>query len=383
VAADTLHAAVTAVPLGVAFGFILERAGLGDARVIRAQLLGTDFTVMLVMFGAIVTAMLGLMWGSALGAVDAGAVAMPPTDVGAQVVGAIVFGGGFAIAALCPGTACVAAASGRRDGIAAVTGVFAGTLLTPLAWPTVGLAAAAGPDERRVLPDDLGIPVWAVASAVVALAIAAGMVARLRRGAREGIPWWRPGTIEAVALTLAIAYAAVEGRPSATPASLAAVAGAIEREEDHVDVLELAQWIRDGRRDLRVIDVREGVDTGTYVIPRAEVVPLGAVASLAVGAGDLVVLYSDGGTHAAQAWVLLRLRGVRNVRVLRDGLAAWEDEVLSPVLPAASDDATRERARQTRELSLWFGGQPRVGDGAFERAARGGSTPRRRRRNTC
>ncbi|MBC7895342.1 MAG: YeeE/YedE family protein, partial [Cytophagaceae bacterium] len=132
----------TAVPVGIAFGVVLERAGLGDARVIRGQLVGRDFTVVVVMFGAIVTAMLGMLWMDALGLVPAITVATPPTDLAAQAVGAIIFGGGFGIAALCPGTACVAAASGRRDGVAAVAGVFAGTLLTPLAWPSLGRVVA-------------------------------------------------------------------------------------------------------------------------------------------------------------------------------------------------------------------------------------------------
>jgi hypothetical protein len=44
--------ATTAIPIGVAFGFILERAGLGDPRVIAGQLVGRDFTVIRVMFGA-------------------------------------------------------------------------------------------------------------------------------------------------------------------------------------------------------------------------------------------------------------------------------------------------------------------------------------------
>ncbi|HUF29559.1 MAG TPA: hypothetical protein VMM77_02770, partial [Gemmatimonadaceae bacterium] len=59
---EPLPAIITALPIGVAFGVILERTGLGDPRVIAGQLTGRDFTVVRVMFGAIVTAMLGLVW---------------------------------------------------------------------------------------------------------------------------------------------------------------------------------------------------------------------------------------------------------------------------------------------------------------------------------
>jgi hypothetical protein len=264
---DSLPLAATAIPIGIAFGVVLERAGLGDSRVIRGQLTGTDFTVILVMFGAIVTAMLGLLWGDALGVVSMGDMAAPPTDLAAQAVGAIVFGGGFAIAALCPGTACVAAASGRRDGIAAVAGVFGGTLVTPALWPALGVVAEPSPDERRFLWADLGVPIWSIAVALVLFAIAARMFVRWKAPRPSARPWWHPTVVETVGLTLAIAYAGVESRPTSSPVALASLAGEIAREEDHVDVLDLAQWIREGRRDLRVIDVREGVDTGTYVIP--------------------------------------------------------------------------------------------------------------------
>src|SRR5262245_14358841 len=66
----SLPPAVTAIPIGIAFGVILERAGLGDPKVIAGQLLGRDFTVVRVMFGAIVTAMLGVVWASAAGWID-------------------------------------------------------------------------------------------------------------------------------------------------------------------------------------------------------------------------------------------------------------------------------------------------------------------------
>lgn len=380
---ESLHPAATAIPVGIAFGMILERAGLGDPRVIRGQLVGTDYSVILVMFGAIVTAMLGLLWCDALGVVDLRAIATPPTDIGGQVVGGIIFGGGFAISSLCPGTACVAAASGRRDGVAAVGGVLLGTIATPLLWPWLGRAVADVPDEQRLLPAELGLPTWVVAAALVMLAIAAVRIARLREPPLQRAPWWKVSRLEVGGLTLALALAAVGGRPANAPAQVASLAGVIEREEDHVDAVELATWIRDAKPGLRVIDLREGVDTGTYVIPGAELASLGDLATLPVAAGDFLVLYSDGGAHAAQGWVLLQLRGIRNARVLKDGMAAWEDEVLEPILPSGDDDALRAEAARIRELSLWFGGRPHVGDAPFERATRDERTLRKRRRRTC
>lgn len=374
-------ALVLPLVIGIAFGAILERAGLGDARVIRGQLTGHDFSVVLVMFGAIGTAMLGLLWADVLGFASRNTMAIPPTDLGAQALGAIIFGGGFGMAALCPGTACVAAASGRRDGMAAVAGVFGGTLALPAIWPGVASVVASVPDEGRTLPADLGLPTWAVATIITSMAILGAMLARRVKPSAPGVPWWHPRRLEVAGFTLALALVAADGRQAAPPAAIAALAGTIAREEDHVDAVDLARMIREERHGLRIVDLRDGVDTGTYIIPGAEVRSLEDVARLKVKPGEFIVLYSDGGAHAAQGWVLMQLRGVTNVRVLRDGMAAWEDEVLTPVAPQGGDSATAARWREVRELSLWFGGQPRVG--VMTRSIRETVAPGRRRRRTC
>jgi len=381
VTASSHLAALTAIPIGIAFGFLLERAGLGDPRRILGQLVLRDFAVLRVMFGTIVTAMLALQWSAARGWLDPASIATPPTDLGAQTLGAVIFGGGFALAALCPGTACVAAASGRADGVAAVTGVFLGTLITPLLWPTLGTAAAQLPREAALLPDDFGWPTGIVVLAITALAVAAFALARRVEAGESGRSWWRLSGLERGALILAAGLALVSARPAASPAQLSAIGREIEDELDHVDPLDLASWIRDRRPGLRVIDVRESLDSSTYLIPGAEPVQLERIGRLAVAPGQHLVLYSDGGTHAAQAWVLLRMRGITDVHVLKDGLAAWEDEVLSPRLPTVVADSARQRYERARSLSLWFGGRPRRPDASG--APPPSPAPRPRGRNTC
>ncbi|HEX9565811.1 MAG TPA: DUF6691 family protein [Gemmatimonadaceae bacterium] len=374
---DHVHPAVTAIPIGIAFGIILERSGLGDPRVIAGQLIGRNFTVVRVMFGAIVTAMLGLAWASAAGLVDMGSIAMPPTDLPAQALGAVVFGGGFALAALCPGTACVAASSGRRDGLAAVAGMFAGTALTPAIWPALAGFVAEVPTENATLASDLGVPTGLVVllitiAAVLAMILGRGLETRASVGSLL-----RLSTPESVALALAAAFALVDARSTLPAGRTGAIAAEIAHEHDHVDALELATWIREGRAGLRVVDVREHLDTATYLIPGAVPVDLEDLDTLRVRDSEQVVLYSDGGAHAAQAWVLLRVRGIRNALVLKDGMAAWEDEVLSPLPPATPDDSATVRFARARALSMWFGGFPRLVpvDGA--------PVTRSRRRRTC
>jgi rhodanese-related sulfurtransferase/uncharacterized membrane protein YedE/YeeE len=375
---DSLHPAVTAIPIGIVFGVILERVGLGDPRVIAGQLLGRDFTVVRVMFGAIVTAMLGVVWAGAVGWIDPVAIAMPPTDLPAQALGAIIFGGGFALAALCPGTACVAAASGRRDGLAAVGGLFAGTALTPVAWPAVRGAVADAPREGATLAADLGLPMGIVVMLLTLAAVLAMIVGRLMDARRVATHPWKPTTPESVALALAATFAMADGRGALPAERTNAIATEIVTEADHIDPLDLAEMIQKGTPGLRILDLREGLDTSMYVIPGAVAVGMRFLDSLRPAPDEQLVLYSDGGAHAAQAWVLLRVRGVRNARVLKDGMAAWEDEILAPVLPAVSDDTAKARFARARELSLWFGGFPRLvpDDGPV-------TSTRPRRRRTC
>jgi rhodanese-related sulfurtransferase len=133
------------------------------------------------------------------------------------------------------------------------------------------------------------------------------------------------------------------------------LAAEIEHEDDHVTALELAQWIRDRKPGLRVLDVRTDSEYSAYHIPSAERMPLTSLATLVPNEIQTLVLYSEGGAHAAQGWVLLRATGHRNVYFLRGGLLDWMEDVMSPALPA---DSSRARVAA---LSRYFGGTPHAG----------------------
>ena len=132
-----------------------------------------------------------------------------------------------------------------------------------------------------------------------------------------------------VALLLAV-LAALAGTSRQGGAALDArrLATEIEHEEDHVTALELAQWIHDRKPGLRVLDVRSDSEFAAYHIPSAERMPLTALASLPPGSDETLVLYSEGGAHAAQGWVLLRANGHRDVYFLRGGLLDWMEDVM-------------------------------------------------------
>ena len=182
-----------------------------------------------------------------------------------------------------------------------------------------------------------------------------------------------------MALALAASFALADGRGSLPSTRTDAIAAEIVREADHIDALELAVLIRERTPGLRILDLREALDTSTYMIPGAVAVTMGDLDTVEVRPGERLVLYSDGGAHAAQAWVLLRVRGIRDALVLKDGMVAWEDEVLSPLLPRVPDDSAKVRFQRARELALWFGGFPRLVPDDSPTVA----TPKARRRRTC
>jgi hypothetical protein len=132
--ADSL---IVAFAIGTAFGCVLEQAGLGDARKLAGQFYLRDFTVVKVMFSAIVTAMLGAFWLGRFGLLELAAVHVPETFLAPQALGGLIFGAGFVICGLCPGTSCVAAGSGRIDGMATAGGLLFGVLATGLAFPAI------------------------------------------------------------------------------------------------------------------------------------------------------------------------------------------------------------------------------------------------------
>jgi hypothetical protein len=119
-------ALIVAPIIGFAFGWFLERGGLGNASKLAGQFYFADFTVFKVLFAALVTAMLGAFWLDRLGVLDLDLVFMPETFVLPQVVGGALFGAGFLVGGLCPGTSCVAAATGRLDGLGVVAGMLIG-----------------------------------------------------------------------------------------------------------------------------------------------------------------------------------------------------------------------------------------------------------------
>jgi uncharacterized membrane protein YedE/YeeE len=176
-----------ALGLGVAFGFFLERAGLGSSVKLAAQFYLRDLTVFKVMFTAIVTAMVGLYASARLGLLEMSLLQVPPTFLVPQLVGGLVFGAGFVIGGYCPGTGCVALASGRLDGLAVVAGMVAGIVVFGEAFELLRPLYGATPLGPMRWPVLIGWPEGVVVLLVAALAVGGFLGAeRIERARRMG-----------------------------------------------------------------------------------------------------------------------------------------------------------------------------------------------------
>ena len=162
--------------------------------------------------------------------------------------------------------------------------------------------------------------------------------------------------LAATAIVLAVLAAVVDS--PATPARVAAVSiGDGERADVFtartVDAIQLAAWIREGARDLRVLDLRGDSAYESQHVPSAEAADFARLDTLVRRDEAKVVLYSNDDVRDAQAWANLAARGHKQAYVLSGGMDAWTEEVMDPVLHGDSAD-------YVAALSRYFGGVPRA-----------------------
>ena len=115
---------LTAVLFGLAFGFLLQKGGVGKYNVLIGQLLLQDFTVLKIMGTAIVVGMIGVFTLHHFAKVN---LHLQPTRIGAQLIGGLIFGAGFALIAYCPGTGAAALGQGSWDVLFGMAGLVVGS----------------------------------------------------------------------------------------------------------------------------------------------------------------------------------------------------------------------------------------------------------------
>ena len=128
---------LAALFIGIAFGFILERAGFSTSRKLAGVFYGYDFVVLKVFFTAAFTAALGLLFLNFFGVFDFENVWMPTTYIYPAIVGGIIMGVGFVMGGFCPGTSICAVATGKIDALAFVGGIAIGVFFYGLTYELI------------------------------------------------------------------------------------------------------------------------------------------------------------------------------------------------------------------------------------------------------
>lgn len=351
VAAHYEFGLVVAVGIGFFFGFVLERAGFGRATTLAAQFYGTDMTVFKVMFGAIVTAMTGLMIASGVGLVDLTALsemAASTTYIWPMLVGGLLLGAGFIISGYCPGTSMVSAASGNVDGFVAFSGVIVGTMVYGEIQPLVASFHNSGDLGQLFLYDLLGVPPAVLAAGIVAMAIGGFFLAeklekifsKKFKGEEPPAAPVRPRRFAFATLgTLTVFGLAALLIPVDTIASTHSAK--IER----IDQAAFAKRLLDEPWDMRVIDLRAREACAKKRIPGAECVPAEALSDLglqyAPAARDLVLVGAGPLERAPEPVQVFKGK----VYLLEDGWAGWKSYALDdPQAPAADASQAQRQA---------------------------------------
>jgi rhodanese-related sulfurtransferase len=134
----------------------------------------------------------------------------------------------------------------------------------------------------------------------------------------------------------------------------------VDAEADHITARELAAWIVEGRADYRLLDLRSPEEYAKYHIPGAENVQSSTLADYPLLPSEKIVVYSEGGIHGAQGWMLLKALGYPSAYTLLLGLDGWTDEVLYPAPPAGDDPKAKAQFEKAAAMASFFGGKART-----------------------
>jgi uncharacterized membrane protein YedE/YeeE len=115
--------------------------------------------------------MVGVYYLSVIGFVDLSLVYLTPTFLLPQIVGGLILGVGFVVGGYCPGTSCVAASTGRIDGMVYLLGIIFGIFVFGEMFPLVSSFYVSTPMGQITLPQISGLPYGLLVFLVVLMAL--------------------------------------------------------------------------------------------------------------------------------------------------------------------------------------------------------------------
>jgi uncharacterized membrane protein YedE/YeeE len=143
---------------GILFGFLMQRAHVirYDKQVGAMRLL--DMTIFKFMLSAIIVGMIGIYLLKDFGIIT---LSVKATSLGANIIGGIIFGIGWAILGYCPGTAAGALGEGRWDALIGIIGMLIGAAIYAEVYPAIKSTILAwGSYGKITLADILGLNHW-------------------------------------------------------------------------------------------------------------------------------------------------------------------------------------------------------------------------------
>ena len=163
---------ITGAIFGLAFGFLLQKGGVGKFNILIGQLLLQDFTVAKIMLTAIVVGMVGIFILHHFSKVN---LHIKPTRIRSNVIGGLFFGAGFALIGYCPGTAAAAIGQGSWDALFGMAGLVAGSWIFAEFSGALKKTVQKWGDMGKVLVPDLMHAPRGIFVVIVAVLLTAGL----------------------------------------------------------------------------------------------------------------------------------------------------------------------------------------------------------------
>jgi rhodanese-related sulfurtransferase len=340
--------------VGFAFGYVLEIAGFGNSRKLAAQFYFKDMTVLKVMFGAIITAMVLIFLASAVGLLDYNLIWVNPTYLWPGIVGGLIMGVGFIIGGFCPGTSLVGAATGKLDAIFFTLGVFFGIFLFGETVSSFNVFWNSSYLGRFTLPELFGLSTGWVVLLVVIMAVvmflAAEQLERIygKKDPKEA-PKWRYAA--AGALVLGAITLILIGQPTNSERWVRISDEKQALLDDRAEQIHPAEQLDltiDNQIKVVMLDVRPEADYNLFHILDASHVPLDDLPDIVSDlhfepANTVFITMSNDESAATEAWKYLVAESVPNVYILEGGINNWiamfgDDDLTKTFNRGAGDD---------------------------------------------
>jgi len=165
-----------------------------------------------------------------------------------------------------------------------------------------------------------------------------------------------------IALTLAV-LAWLAGSPyekTSGPEISPLLASLIPAPEDRLGIVTVAEWIRDRKPGLRILDLRSAEEFEQFHIPTATHVPLLKLAFSNFSTPAVTVLYGANEEQTLRGVLVLRTMGITPLQYLDDGVGQWLKQIINPTLYENPSSEERTQFQNASEVAAYFGGLART-----------------------